>query len=513
MSIKESLKQLNKKLEETKEMKDEIQHQKGKLTARERISLLLDEGSFIELDSLVESRFSQFGMDRKRIPGDGVVTGFGKIDNRQVYLYSQDFTKIGGSLGEMHAKKIVRVMDLALKTGAPIVGIIDSGGARIQEGVASLDGYGSIFQKMIKSSGVIPQITVVVGPSAGGASYSPGLADFVFMVEKTGQMYITGPEIVKSVTGEETTFEGLGGADIHSQKSGCCHFKFSSEENCFLEVRRLLSYLPQNNLENPPMKKGLFSDFFEKENLELINIIPEKDDKAYDIQLVIDGVFDKGSFLEVQADFAKNVVVGLALLQGRVMGVIATQPKFLAGVLDIDSSDKIARFVRFCDAFNIPLINLVDVPGYLPGTDQEQRGIIRHGAKILYAFSEATVPKVSLIIRKAFGGAYIALCSKCLGYDKVIAWPSAQLAVMGAEQAVKIIYRKEISASKNIKKAEAEKAEEFKNTLSCFEAAKLGQVDMIIDPKDTRKILVEIFSALKNKREAKVPRKHGNIPL
>ncbi len=513
MNIKENLKKLNEKRKGAETLKSEIQHQKGKLTARERITLLLDESSFVELDSFVESRFSQFGMDKKKVPGDGVITGFGKIDGRQVYIYSQDFTKIGGSLGEMHAKKIVNVIDLALKTGTPVIGIIDSGGARIQEGVASLDGYGSIFQKMIKASGVIPQIAVIVGPSAGGASYSPGLADFVFMVDKIGQMYITGPEVIKSVTGEETSFEALGGAETHSQISGCSHFKFNSEENCFLEVRRLFSYLPQNNLEDPPTKKGLFSDFFEKENLELLNVIPEKEEKGYDIQQVINEVFDKNSFLEIHKDFAQNVVVGLALLQGQVLGVIAPQPKVLAGVLDIDSSDKIARFVRFCDAFNISLLNLVDVPGYLPGTDQEQGGIIRHGAKILYAFSEASVPKVSLILRKAFGGAYIALCSKHLGYDKVIAWPSAQLAVMGAEQAVKIIYRKEITAAKDPKKAEAEKVEEFKKTLSCFEAAKLGQVDTIIDPKDTRKVLVEIFSSLKNKREAKVPRKHGNIPL
>ncbi|MCK5044485.1 acyl-CoA carboxylase subunit beta [Candidatus Parcubacteria bacterium] len=513
MSIKENLKKLEEKTKEAEGLKSEIQHQKGKLTARERITLLLDEGSFFELDSFAESRFSQFGMDKKRVAGDGVIVGFGKIDSRQVYIYSQDFTKIGGSLGEAHAKKIVKIMDLALKTGTPVIGIIDSGGARIQEGIASLDGYGSIFKKMIKASGVIPQITVIVGPSAGGASYSPGLSDFVFMVDKIGQMYITGPEVIKSVTGEETSFEALGGSEVHSQKSGCCHFRFNSEENCFLEVRRLLSYLPQNNLETPPIKKGLFSDFFEKENLELSNVIPDKEEKGYDIQLVISEIFDKNSFLEIHKDFAKNVVVGLALLQGEVLGVVAPQPKVLAGVLDVDSSDKIARFVRFCDAFNIPLLNLVDVPGYLPGVDQEQAGIIRHGAKVLYAFSEASVPKVSLILRKAFGGAYIALCSKHLGYDKVITWPSAQLAVMGAEQAVKIIYRKEISAAKDSKKERAEKAEDFKKTLSCFEAAKMGQVDMIIDPKDTRKVLQEIFSSLKDKREAKVSRKHGNMPL
>ena len=513
MDPQEEFKKFNARIKKIEEEGVEIQHQKGKLTARERITLLLDEKSFVEVDSLVESRFSQFDMNRKKIPGDGVIAGFGKINKHQVCVYSQDFTKIGGSLGEQHAEKIVKVMDLAMKTGCPVVGIIDSGGARIQEGIASLDGYAKIFRKMIKSSGVIPQITVIAGPSAGGACYSPGLSDFVFMTKKIGQMYITGPEVIKLVTGEEITPQDLGGTEMHSEKSGCAHFVFDTEEECFSEVRRLLSYLPQNNLEDPPQRKNLFGEFFEKEGSELLDIVPQTGEKTYNIKEVIYGIFDRESFLEVQENFAKNIVVGLALLQGQAIGIVANQPKFSAGVLDINSSDKIARFVRFCDSFNIPFVTLVDVPGYLPGIDQEQGGIIRHGAKILYSIAEATVPKISLILRKAFGGAYIALTSKYLGYDRVIAWPTAQIGVMGPEQAVKIIYKKEIAAAKNPKKAQQQKIEEYKKSLSCFEAAKMSQVDLIIDPRDTRKTLIEAFSSLKDKKEPRVARKHGNIPL
>ena len=513
MDFKEEFKKINIKVKKEMEEGSELQHQKGKFTAKERINFLLDKESFVELDPLVESRFSEFGMNRKKIPGDGVITGFGKINDRQVCVYSQDFTKIGGSLGEMHAKKIVKVIELALKTGSPIVGIIDSGGARIQEGIASLDGYGEIFQKMIKASGVVPQITVIVGPSAGGACYSPGLSDFVFMVQKIGQMYITGPEVIKSVTGEEFSFEELGGAEVHNQKSGCAHFMLATEEDCFSKVRTLLTYLPQNNLEDPPRWRGFFSDFFAGESTELLNIIPEEEQKTYDMKVVIKEVFDRKSFLEIQEHFARNVIVGLGLLSGRVIGVVANQPKVLAGVLDVDSSDKIARFVRFCDSFNIPLVTFVDVPGYLPGKEQEHNGIIRHGAKILYAFSEATVPKISLILRKAFGGAYIALASRSLGYDRVIAWPSAQIGVMGAEGAVKIIYKKEIAAAKDPEKKEKQKLQEYKSILSCLEAAKFGQVDIIIDPKNTRKVLIEAFRSLKDKKEPRVARKHGNIPL
>ncbi len=492
----------------------ERQHQKGKLTARERIELLLDPESFVELDPFVESRFDIFGLDQKKIPGDAVVTGWGKINGRPVYLYSQDFSRMGGSLGELHGQKIVKVIESAQKTGCPSIGIIDSGGARIQEGISSLDGYASIFRAMIKSSGVVPQITVVVGPSAGGASYSPGLSDFVFMVEGISQMYITGPEIIKSVTGEKISFDELGGAAVHGLKSGCAHFVFKSEQDCFLGVKKLLSFLPQNNLEDPPRQKGLFADFFERENQKLLEIVPEDEKKGYDMKEVIEEIFDKNSFLEVQSGFALNVIVGLARLDGYVVGIVANQTKLMAGILDIDSSDKVARFVRFCDAFNIPLINLVDTPGYLPGTDQEHRGIIRHGAKVLYAFAEATVPKISLILRKAFGGAYIALSSRQLGYDRVLAWPSSQIAVMGPEQAVKIIYRKEIAESKDPRKLEKEKIQELREVfLDPYQAAKLGQVDTIIHPKDTRVTLIKSLESLLNKRESKVARKHGNIPL
>ncbi len=492
----------------------EQQHQKGKLSAKERIDLILDFDSFVEIDAFVESRFSLLGMDKKKIAGDGVIVGFGKINSRQVYIYSQDFSKIGGSLGEMHAQKIIKVIGLASKTGCPVIGVIDSGGARIQEGVSSLDGYAGIFKAMISVSGVIPQISVVVGPSAGGASYAPGLSDFVFMVEGISQMYITGPEVIKSVTGEEVSFDDLGGASVHAVKSGCAHFVFKNEKDCFLGVKKLLSYLPQNNMEDAPTRKSFLSEVFSGESLRLLEIIPEEDKKGYDMKEIIEEVFDKGSFFEIQSGFAANSIVGLARLRGVVVGVVANQTKFMAGTLDIDSSDKVARFVRVCDAFNIPLINLVDTSGYLPGADQEQKGIIRHGAKVLYAFAEATVPKISIILRKAFGGAYIALASRKLGYDKVIAWPTAQIAVLGAEQAVKIIYRKEIAASKDPKKLEDEKIKEMKEIfLNPFQAAKLGQVDMIIDPKDTRDVLIKCLESLVNKREDRVDRKHGNIPL
>ena len=515
MAFEKEIEKLKKKREELESPEMvEKQHQKGKLTARERISLLLDPGTFLELDPFVESRFQQLGMAEKRIPGDAVISGFGKISGRQVYLFSQDFSKMGGSLGELHGQKITKVIELATKTGCPCIGIIDSGGARIQEGISSLDGYASIFRAMIRASGVIPQISVVVGPSAGGASYGPGLSDFVFMVEGISQMYITGPEVIRAVSGEKVSFEDLGGASIHSQKSGCSHFIFKSEKDCFLGVKKLLSYLPQNNLEDPPRQKGLFAEFFERENLRLLEIVPEDEKKGYDMKEVIEEIFDKNSFLEVQSGFATNCLVGLARLSGYSVGLVANQTKFMAGTLDIDSSDKVARLVRFCDCFNIPLINLVDTPGYLPGTNQEHQGIIRHGAKVLYAYAEASCPKISLILRKAFGGAYIALCSRQLGYDRVIAWPSAQIAVMGPEQAVRIIYKKEIAESQDPKKLTKEKIEEMREIfLNPEQAAKLGQVDLIIHPKDTRNILIKCLESLLNKREAKIARKHGNIPL
>ena len=516
MKLEEEIEKLNKKLKELESPElIEKQHQKGKLTARERINLLLDPGSFVELDPFVESRFDILNLGKKKFPGDAVVTGFGKINGRQVYLFSQDFSKIGGSLGELHGQKIVKVIELSQKTGCPSIGIIDSGGARIQEGISSLDGYAAIFREIVKASGVIPQISVLVGPSAGGASYAPGLSDFIFMVEGISQMYITGPEVIQAVTGERVSFDELGGAAIHSLKSGCAHFVFESEEDCFSGVKKLLSYLPQNNLEDPPKKSGIFAEFFEREeNLKLLEIIPKEEEKGYEMREVIEEIFDKNSFFEVQAGFATNVIIGLARLSGQVVGIVANQTKLMAGTLDIDSSDKVSRFVRFCDCFNIPLINLVDTPGYLPGSDQEHRGIIRHGAKVLYAFAEATVPKISLILRKAFGGAYIALASRQLGYDKVIAWPSAQIAVMGPEQAVKIIYKKEIAESKDPKRLEKEKIAQLREIfLNPWQAAKLGQIDMVIHPKDTRSILIKCLESLSNKREGKVARKHGNIPL
>jgi len=515
MSFEKEIEKLNKKREELESAElVEKQHQKGKLTARERIGLLLDPETFVELDPFVESRFQQLGMAEKRIPGDAVISGFGKISGRQTYVFSQDFSKMGGSLGEMHGQKITKVIELAAKTGCPCIGIIDSGGARIQEGISSLDGYASIFRAMIRASGVIPQISIIVGPSAGGASYAPGLSDFVFMVEGISQMYITGPEVIRAVSGEKVSFEDLGGAAVHSQKSGCSHFIFRSEKDCFLGVKKLLSYLPQNNLGDPPRQKGLLAEFFEGESMRLLEIVPEDEKRGYDMKEVIGEIFDKNSFFEIQSGFAANCLVGLARLSGYSVGLVANQTKFMAGTLDIDSSDKVSRFVRFCDCFNLPLINLVDTSGYLPGRDQEHRGIIRHGAKVLYAYSEATVPKISLILRKAFGGAYIALCSRQLGYDKVIAWPSAQIAVMGPEQAVKIIYKKEIAESREPKKLEKEKTEELKDIfLNPYQAAKLGQVDLIIHPKDTRDTLIKCLESLLDKREGKIARKHGNIPL
>jgi len=516
MAFEKEREKLNKKIKDLENPElIEKQHQKGKLTARERINLLLDPGSFVELDPFVETRLNNFGLDKKKFPGDAVITGFGKVNNKQIYVYSQDFSKIGGSLGEMHAKKIVKVINLARKNGCPVTGIIDSGGARIQEGILSLDGYAAIFRAMIKASGVIPQISVIVGPSAGGACYTPGLSDFIFMVQGISQMYITGPEVIKGVTGEKISFEDLGGANVHNSKSGCAHFSFDSEKECFFAVKKILSYLPQNNLEDPPKERSILAEFFEKEeNYRLQEIVPEKEEKSYNMKEMIGEVFDKKSFFEIQSRFALNAIIGFARLGGFVVGIVANQTKFMAGTLDIDSSDKIARFVRFCDSFNIPLINLVDTPGYLPGTNQEKKGIIRHGAKVLYAFAEATVPKISLILRKAFGGAYIALASRQLGYDIVIAWPSAQIAVMGPEQAARIIYKKELLKSKEPKKLGKEKIQELKEFfLNPYQAAKLGQVDMIIHPKDTRIVLIKCLESLVNKRESKIARKHGNIPL
>ncbi|MFA5013701.1 MAG: acyl-CoA carboxylase subunit beta [Candidatus Paceibacterota bacterium] len=511
MSFEKEIEKLNEKNAnlENSELAEK-QHQKGKLTARERIDLLLDAESFIELGAFMESRFNGFDLDKKKSAGDAVVAGFGKIANRPVYIYSQDFSRMGGSLGEMHGQKIAEAIELARKNGCPVIGIIDSGGARIQEGIASLDGYASIFKNMVKASGVIPQISIMVGPSAGGASYAPGLSDFIFMVDGISQMYITGPEVIKKVTGEDVQFEELGGATIHCAKSGCGHFFFQNEKDCFSGVKKLLTYLPQNNLEEPDTQKNFEKDEREK----LLEIVPEEPEKSYDIKAVIGEIFDENSFLEIQQNFAPNAVVGFARLAGNTIGIVGNQTKSSAGVLDIDSSDKIARFVRFCDAFNVPIINLVDTPGYLPGVNQEHQGIIRHGAKILYAYAEASVPKISLILRKAFGGAYIALASKQLGYDKVIAWPCAQISVMGPEQAVKIIFKKQLAESAEPDKLEKEKIEELTKTfLDPFEAAKMGQIDIIVQPQETRKILIKCLDSISSKREDKIMRKHGAMPL
>ncbi len=485
----------------------ELQHKKGKLTAKERIKLLLDVNSFVELNQFVELQNKD--LESKKCPkssGDGVITGYGTINNRPVYIYSQEFSFMGGSMGEMHNKKIARVIELALKTGCPCIGLLDSGGARIQEGISSLDSGGSIFQLNTFASGIIPQISVVLGPCAGIAVYSPALTDFIFMVKDTSHMFITGPEVIKTVTGEEIDFESLGGALPHSKKSGVAHFVAEKEEECLEMVKALLSYLPQNNLESPPY--SMTDDSPTRDTKKLENIVPEDTKKTYDIKEVISEIFDKRSFLEVHAGFAANAVIGLARLNGHVTGIVANQPNVLAGCLDINSSDKIARFVRLCDCFNIPIINLVDVTGYLPGTDQEHNGIIRHGAKILYCYAEATVPKISLVLRKAYGGAYIALVSKDMGYDQVIAWPIAEIAVMGAEQAVSIINRKD---SEEVK---SELVNQYKEKyLNPYGAAKLGKVDMIIEPKHTRITLIKCLEILLSKRDKRQSKKHGNMPL
>ncbi len=515
MNFKKEIEQLNKELMDFENHTFAgKQHQKGKLTARERINILFDGDSFVELDPFVESRFDRLGMNKKKCVGDSVITGWGKIDGRIVYVFSQDFSKMGGTLGEMHGEKIIKIIDGARATGSPIIGIIDSGGARIQEGVASLDGYAGIFKAMVRASGIIPQISVVLGPSAGGACYAPGLSDFVFMVEGISQMFITGPEVVKKIIGEETTSEDLGGTTMHRATSGCAHFSFDDENDCFLGVKKLLDFLPQNSAAMKVTPQNFLDALVKKEeNLRLLELVPEENEKGYEMRDVITEIFDKNSFFEIHEHFAKNIIVGFARLGDVVVGVVANEPRVMAGVLDINSSDKIARFVRFCDSFNIPLINLVDTPGFLPGVQEEQGGIIRHGAKILYAYAEASVPKISVIIRKAFGGAYIALASRKLGYDAVLSWPSAQIAVMGAEQAAEILYHKEILENVESPIFEKEKIEEMKKYMDPFQAAKLGQIDMIINPKDTRIMLMRYLEPLLTKHKEESVRRHGNIPL
>ncbi|MEK4969352.1 acyl-CoA carboxylase subunit beta [Cytobacillus sp. FSL R7-0696] len=489
----------------------EKQHKKGKLTARERIALLVDAGTFVELNPFIEHRSNDFGLDKQKGPGDGVITGYGKVNGRPIFLFSQDFTVFGGALGEMHAKKIANVMDLAAENGAPFIGLNDSGGARIQEGVVSLDGYGQIFYRNSIYSGVIPQISVILGPCAGGAVYSPAITDFVFMVENTSQMFITGPKVIETVTGEKITAEDLGGANVHNTISGNAHFKGKTEEEVIAQVRDLLSYLPQNNEERAPRKADESTDDYRP---DLTDIIPFDAIRPYDVRKVIDQVVDADSFLEVQPDFAKNIVVGLARIKGESIGLVCNQPKVMAGGLDIDSSDKAARFIRFCDSFNIPLVTFEDVTGFFPGIKQEHGGIIRHGAKILYAYSEATVPKLTVILRKAYGGAYVALNSKSIGADLVFAWPNAEVAVMGPQGAANIIFAKEIATSENPEQTRAQKIEEYREKFANpYVAASRGMVDDIIDPRETRIKIIQALDMLKNKKETRPFKKHGNMPL
>ena len=488
------------------------QHDKGKGTARERLAKLLDEGSFQELDMLVTHHAHDFGMDQRYALGDGVVTGYGTIDGRLVYVFSQDFTVMGGSLGRAHAAKITKVQDLALKSGAPLIGINDSGGARIQEGVEALAGYADIFMRNTLASGVIPQISVIMGPCAGGAVYSPALTDFVFMVQDTSHMFITGPAVIKAVTHEDVTFEALGGAMAHNAKSGVAHFAAETEDACLEMVRQLVSYLPQNNLEDAPAI--LPKDDAARADAALDAIVPDSPNAPYDMKQVVTGVVDAGSFFEVQEHLAKNVIIGFARMDGAVVGVVANQPAVKAGVLDIDASVKAARFVRFLDAFNIPIITFVDVPGFMPGVAQEHGGIIRHGAKIIYAYCEATVPKLTVITRKAYGGAYIVMSSKHIRGDFNVAWPSAEIAVMGPDGAVPVVYRRELEAAQDPEARRAELIEEYKNAFANpYQAASHGYVDAVIEPSQTRPVLINALQMLQNKRDANPAKKHGTMPL
>jgi len=488
------------------------QHEKGKLTARERLEKLLDEGSFVEIGMFAKSRATEFGMDKKRYPGDGVVTGYGTINGRLVFVYAQDFTVLGGSLGEMHAEKICRIMDLAMENGAPVIGLNDSGGARIQEGVDSLKGYGEIFFRNTIASGVIPQIAVIMGPCAGGAVYSPAIMDFTIMVDRSSYMFITGPQVIKAVTGEDINFEGLGGAMVHNEKSGNAHLIARNEDEAIEFIKLLLSYIPSNNMEDPPVINT--GDPPDRMDYSLDKIIPEDPKKSYDVKDVISKVVDRGTFFELQPYFAPNIVIGFARLNGKSVGIVANQPRVLAGVLDINASDKAARFVRFCDAFNIPLITFVDVPGYLPGVAQEHGGIIRHGAKLLYAYSEATVPKITVILRKAYGGAYIAMSSKHLRADMVYAWPTAEIAVMGPEGAVNIVFRREIKEAEDPEKKRLELIKEYRDKFANpYVAAARLYIDDVIYPHETRPKIIQALEMLQNKREDRPMKKHGNMPV
>ncbi len=513
--MQEKLKKLEAKIAEAQlgggEKRIASQHEKGKLTARERIHFLMDEGTFEEMGMLVTHRSTEFGLDKQKVLGDGVVTGYGLVNGRLTYVFAQDFTVLGGSLAEAHAEKICKVMDLAMQNGAPVIGLNDSGGARIQEGVVSLGGYADIFYKNTQSSGVIPQLSAIMGPCAGGAVYSPALTDFIMMVENTSYMFVTGPNVVKTVTHEEVTSEELGGASAHSTKSGVTHFTYENEVACINGLKKLLSYVPQNCEEEPPM---LAYEPGDETRPALNDIIPDNPNQPYDIREVIDGTVDTDTFHEVHKDFAQNIVVGFARIGGRSIGVVANQPAYLAGVLDIDSSTKAARFVRFCDAFNIPLLVFEDVPGFLPGTDQEWNAIITNGAKLLYAFSEATVPRITVITRKAYGGAYDVMNSKHIGADMNYAWPSAEIAVMGAKGAAEIIFRKEIKEAADpaakLKEKEDEYARIFANP---YRAAARGYVDQVIRPEETREKLIKAFKMLENKAVKLPKKKHGNIPL
>lgn len=487
----------------------EKQLSQGKNTARQRIELLLDQGSFVELNTFVKHRCADLGMDKKETPGEGVVTGYGTIHGRLVYVFAQDFTVVGGSLGEMHARKICNCMDLAAKTGAPFIGLNDSGGARIQEGIDALHGYGEIFHRNTLYSGVFPQISVILGPCAGGAVYSPAITDFIFMTRETSQMFITGPQVIKAVTGETISPEALGGGEAHNAISGVAHFIAEDEEQCLEQVRQLVSFLPSNNMEKPPVTQEVLPA-----EIDLTDLVPANPNLGYDVRELINAVFDGDSFMEVQAMFAQNAVVGFARLQGKTVGIVANQSSHLAGCLDINASDKIARFIRFCDSFNIPVVTFVDVPGYLPGVQQEHSGIIRHGAKILFAYSEASVPKVTVILRKAYGGAYVALGSKSQGTDVVLAWPTAEVAVMGPEGAVNIIFRKDLAAADDAAARRQELVKEYRdNFANPYVAAGRGLVDEVIEPRDTRAHLINALSILAGKREKKPAKKHGNIPL
>lgn len=510
------IEKLSRKLSRIEEMggSDQVakQHEKGKLTARERIDLFFDEGTFCEIDAFVRHRSTNFGLDKQEIPADGVITGYGLVHGRRVFAYFQDFTSRGGTLGEMHNRKICKVMDLASKAGVPIVGFNDSGGARIQEGIDALAALGDVFFRNARFSGVVPQISVIMGPCAGGAVYTPAMTDWIFMVKNTSFMYITGPDVVKAVTGEKTTHEDLGGAVAHSTKNGNAHFACESESDAINGVKTLLSFLPDNNMADPPTIAP--TDDPSRECPGLNVVIPEDAKAGYDMKEVIHSIVDHGAFFEIHQLYAENIITCLARLNGSTVGIIANQPQVLAGCLDINASDKASRFIRTCDAFNIPLVTLVDVPGYLPGTDQEWGGVIRHGAKVLWSYSEATVPKLTVITRKAYGGAYIAMCPRHLGADLVMAWPSAEIAVMGAEGAANIIYRRDIEAAKNPDAMRSKLIEEYEGLLyNPYVAANRGYIDAVIRPEETRARLIQALEAMRTKSETLPPKKHGNIPL